>query len=679
MSNVKNVDFSTLNPEQKEAVEHFGGPLLLLAGAGSGKTRVITYRIAKLLDRGISPKHILAVSFTNKAATEMRERVGQLVGEKVSKKIYLSTFHSLGAEILRSHIDVLGYRRPFTILDYADQLGVVKSIMKEKNIDSSSVDAKAVLSMISKAKMEFKQPIAIPSMKFNTLMPFAQRVFSTYQANLKSLNATDFDDLICLPIRIFEKDEDVRRKYADSFQYVMVDEYQDTNATQLAFIRAIVAEHQNLVVVGDDDQSIYAFRGAVSGNILEFEYEFENTRTIKLEQNYRSTNMILNAANQLILNNDYRKEKNLWSDKGDGEKVRVISAHDEHEEAEFVIAECEKIHSNLEIPYQDMAILYRVNPQSRLFEDVCVRYNVPFTVVGSQEFYDRKEVKDAIAMLRVCMNPLDEVGLRRIVNVPPRGVGPTTLGKISAFAEENGVSFFHALRGFGSGKVGDLGHAAKTKISRFLQTMETYRLKFESPEIPLADLARSLFNELYFLEYLRSSELSDYMANRRIQNVEEFLKSLGEVHGTSAKSLEDFLVKVALDRSTEDDKLGGGLKMMTVHASKGLEFRVVFLVGWEEGYVPHQRSIAEGEAAIQEERRLGYVAITRAKEHLGITWCRHRQKFGQEMSREPSRFLDELPLDSCDFTNAEETASLVKKKAERNVRNLDALRAAIFD
>ncbi len=673
------VDFSTLNPEQKEAVEHFGGPLLLLAGAGSGKTRVITYRIAKLLQRGIQPKNILAVSFTNKAATEMRERVGQLVGEKRSKKIYLSTFHSLGAEILRSHIDVLGYRRPFTILDYADQLGVVKSIMKEKNIDSSTVDAKAVLSMISKAKMEFKQPIAIPSLKFNPLMPFAQRVFNTYQGNLKSLNATDFDDLICLPIEIFDKDEEVRQKYAQTFQYVMVDEYQDTNATQLSFIRHIVAEHQNLVVVGDDDQSIYAFRGAVSGNILEFEHEFDNTKTVKLEQNYRSTNTILNSANTLILNNDYRKEKNLWSDKGDGEKVRVISAHDEHEEAEFVIAECEKIHANLDIPYNEMAILYRVNPQSRLFEDVCLRYNLPFTVVGSQEFYDRKEVKDAIAMLRVCLNPLDEVGLRRIVNVPPRGIGPTTLAKISDHAEKHSISFFQSLKGFGSGEIGALGHAAQTKIGRFLQTLKVYKGKFESSALPLHDLARDLFNELYFLEYLRSSELSDYMANRRLQNVDEFLSSLGEVKASSAKSLEDFLLRVALDRSTQKDDEDGGLKMMTVHASKGLEFKVVFLVGWEEGYFPHQRSISEGEAAIQEERRLGYVAITRAKEHLGITWCRHRQKFGQEMSREPSRFLEELPLESCDFTNAEETASLVKKKEERNKRNLEALRSAIFD
>lgn len=673
------IDFSTLNPEQKQAVDHFGGPLLLLAGAGSGKTRVITYRIARLLDRGVSPHHILAVSFTNKAATEMRDRVGDLVGKEVSKHIYLSTFHSLGAEILRAHIDVLGYRRPFTILDYADQLGVVKAIMKEKNIDASSVDAKAILSMISKAKMEFKQPIAIPSMKFNVLMPFAQRVFNTYQANLKSLNATDFDDLICLPIEIFEKSEEVRKKYAEKFQYVMVDEYQDTNATQLSFIRHIVAEHQNLVVVGDDDQSIYAFRGAVSGNILQFEYEFDNTKTVKLEQNYRSTNAILNTANTLISNNDHRKEKNLWSDKGDGETVRVVAAPDEHQEAEFVVAEAERIHANLEIPYTDMAVLYRVNPQSRLFEEACLRYNVPFTVVGSQEFYDRKEVKDAIAMLRVCLNPNDEVGLRRIVNVPPRGVGPTTLGKISDYAEKHSISFYQSLKGFGNGTLGSLGHAAQIKISRFLQTLKTYGEKFKQSDLPLYQLAKDLFNELHFLEYLRSSELSDYMANRRLKNVDEFLFSLGELKASSEKSLEDFLIRVALDRSAEDDNLGGGLKMMTVHASKGLEFRVVFLVGWEEGYVPHQRSISEGEAAIQEERRLGYVAITRAKEHLTITWCQTRQKFGQEMDREQSRFLDEFPIESCTYTNAEQTESLVKKKEERNVRNLAALKAAIFD
>ncbi|MEZ4462537.1 MAG: 3'-5' exonuclease [bacterium] len=670
----------TLNPQQREAVETLDGPVLLLAGAGSGKTRVITFRVGHLIQCGVPPSNILAVSFTNKAATEMRERVAQLMGRNIADRVHLSTFHSLGAEILKKHIDKIGYKRKFTILDQSDQLSLVKEVMKELNLDPKVVEPAGLLFLVSRAKMAFSEPKALPEFRYHPMMPFAQKVHRHYQAALRGLNAVDFDDLICLPVQLFKERDDVRKKYAEQFKYVMVDEYQDTNATQLMFLEEIVREHQNICVVGDDDQSIYAFRGAVSGNILQIEKKFPGTRVIKLEQNYRSTNTILGAANTLISHNKMRKEKTLWSANGAGDPITIVHCNDEREEAEYVAAEIDSMRFQFDLRYKDFAVLFRVNPQARLFEEGFRTYRIPYRLVGGQEFFDRKEVKDFIAYLKSCLNPDDEVNLRRIVNVPPRGIGPMTVDRISQHAHAHEKTFFAALTDLSEGRIEieGIGHAALQNLTALVDLLQRYQKRFET-NTHLKESARELMHELHFIDYIRSSENSPKIASRRIENVEEVLSSIAEFESRSGGTLDGFLTRITLDQAStggdEDEK--DAVQCMTIHASKGLEFPVVFLVGVEEGFLPHDRSITEV-GGIDEERRLAYVGITRAKQRLFLTLATTRTRFGRKDEREPSRFIKELPTTMLDSNTADVSSPLAEKREEQNLKYLDALRATIF-
>ncbi len=669
-----------LNPQQREAVKHVDGPLLILAGAGSGKTRVITHRVGYLIQQGIAPENILAVSFTNKAATEMGERVAGLIGKTLAEKSHLSTFHSLGADILRRHIKRLGYRSSFNIIDQGDQTAIVKDIIKELKLDPKIVDPRAVLFIISRAKMAFCTPSQLKGFKLNPMMPFAQRVFTHYESQLKGLNAVDFDDLICLPVKLFDEHEDVRQKYGKLFQYVMVDEYQDTNKTQLKFLELIVRDHHNICVVGDDDQSIYAFRGAVSGNILEIDKTFPNTKVIKLEQNYRSTNTILDAANALISNNRYRKEKTLWSDKGKGERIEIIHCEDEREEAEFVAAEVENLRFKHRYAYKDFAVLYRVNPQSRLFEEAFRTYNVPYRLIGGTEFFDRKEVKDFVAYLKTALNPSDELSIRRIVNVPSRSIGATTMERISNYAAEQEIGFYEALEDIVNdiAEIQGLRHNSREHLADFVALIRRFHERFSAPDARVHETARAMLEESHLISHIRSTERSPKVANRRIENLQEVLTSISEFEKRSGGTLEGYLTRITLDQSTENDQPEiDGVQCMTLHASKGLEFPVVFMVGMEDGYLPHARAQKEpgGE---EEERRLAYVGITRAKERLVMTLAEIRSRFGKEIECLPSPFLAQLPKDLLDSNTADASSTLVDKREEQNRKYLDALHSAIF-
>lgn len=674
-----------LNPQQRQAVQHIGGPLLILAGAGSGKTRVITHRIGYLIQQGIAPGDILAVSFTNKAAQEMKERVAGLIGKETASKTYLSTFHSLGADILRQDIDQLGFKKPFTILDQGDQLAIVQDAMKELTLDPKMVEPRRILSIISRAKMGFCRPAALEDLRVDPLLPFAEKIYDRYQSALRGLNAVDFDDLIVLPVRLFQQEEETRQKWAGRFNFVMVDEYQDTNHTQLLFLDELVKDHQNICVVGDDDQSIYGFRGAVAENILEFEFRFNNTKVIKLEQNYRSTNNILKAANALIAKNKVRKAKALWSSQGDGHPLQWVECVDDREEAEYVAAEIERLKFNLNLEYDDFAILYRVNPQARPFEEALRAFRIPYTIVGGTEFFDRKEVKDFLAYLKSCLNPNDEINLRRIVNVPPRGIGPTLLERISEFALEEELSFFEALQALVENRdhVHGIGPAAQTKLAELVEILESFRKRFfaaEADGTPPSEVARAFLKRIGLIDYLRSSEKNPKIARHRVDNVEDILGSIADFEKKEGGTLRAYLNRISLDRSfdNDDEKAQQGVRLLTLHSSKGLEFPVVFFVGMEEGYLPHDRS-QSSEEGISEERRLAYVGITRAKQVLYLTCALERSRFGKKIEREPSRFIDEIPAHMLQATSAAHSASLQEKKEEQNVRYLAALRAKIFD
>ncbi len=660
--------------------------MLILAGAGSGKTRVITQRIGYLLEQGIAPGNILAMSFTNKAAKEMQERVAKTVGQKMADRLYLSTFHSLGADILRRDIDVLGFKKPFTILDSGDQLNIIREGMKELKLDPKMVDPKRILSIISLAKMALAEPENVNELRHDPLVAFAQRIYKRYQSALRGLNAVDFDDLICLPVEIFKTSEEVRLKYAKKFQFVMVDEYQDTNHTQLMFLQEIVKDHQNIVVVGDDDQSIYGFRGAVAENILGFEHKFDNTKVITLEQNYRSTNSILGAANKLIAHNKVRKDKQLWSAKGEGEKLRWVSCASEREEAEFVAAEVERIKFDLQLEYSDFAILYRVNPQARLFEEALRSFRIPYTVIGSSEYFDRKEVKDFVGYLQVCVNPNDELNMRRIVNVPPRGIGPTLLERISTYAANDKISFFEALERIAvePNLVHGIGHAVGTHLADFVEVIHTFRARFtqndqETAQQPLAEIGRALLKRTNMVDYILSTDKNPKIARMRIENMEGILASIVSYQEAGGKSLDKFLTRITLDRaSADDDKAGEGVKLMTFHSSKGLEFPVVFMVGVEEGYLPHARSV-DTQEGISEERRLAYVGITRAQQYLVLTTAAERSRYDKKESREPSRFLREIPATMLKMEGAEQSRSLADKRDAQNSKYLAALRSMLAD
>jgi len=637
-----------LNPQQRAAVEHDLGPLLLLAGAGSGKTRVITFRIAYLLlQRGVPAPAILAVTFTNKAAREMRERVVELVGRKRAEGMLISTFHALCVQILKEDIGRLGYKKNFSIYAAADQLRLIKDLMERVDIDGKRFDADRILWLISDAKNRLVPPEQFVIRYGDDYERMAAAVYPKYQKALKAYNAVDFDDLIMLAVKLLQEHAEVLEKYRQRFRYLLVDEYQDTNAAQYLLLRLLAGGHRNLCVVGDDDQSIYGWRGADLGNILDFERDFPGTVTIKLEQNYRSTGNILAAANAVIRNNTKRKEKALWSSDGPGTPIEYLLCEDEEDEARQVI---ERIQSGRfgGRPLRDFAILYRTNVQSRVFEMQLRDENLPFVLVGGQQFFDRKEVKDVIAYLKVILNPFDEVNLLRILNYPKRGIGATTADALIRRSADQDRSLWEVLRD----PPAELSDQARAALLLFVRLIDTWRYRFRDAADLTAEL-KALLREIAIEDEIIREAKDPHKAQKRREHVQEVVSAMASYLQRETRrkpTLAGFLDKVSLldDERSDDGRNDGepedAVTLMSLHSSKGLEFPVVFLVGMEEEFLPHKNSL-EGAGDIEEERRLCYVGITRARQQLLLLGAASRTKFGKLIVREPSRFLTEIPED----------------------------------
>jgi DNA helicase-2/ATP-dependent DNA helicase PcrA len=624
-----------LNPAQREAVLATEGPLLVIAGAGSGKTRVLTYRVAHLLNAiGVKPNEILAITFTNKAAGEMRERLEDLLGP-VARAIWILTFHAACGRILRREAPRLGYRSNFTIYDSADQVRLTKQCLEELERDPKRFVPRGIHSQISAAKNQLVSPEEYASRVASFYDQTVAEVYDLYQRRMFASNAVDFDDLLMLTVRVLEHFPEARERWQKAFRYILVDEYQDTNHAQYRLLQILAEKHRNVCAVGDPDQSIYAFRGADIRNILEFERDFGETKTIALEQNYRSTNTILQSANAVISHNRERKPKNLWSELGEGEPIRALEVEDEHAEARFVAAE---IAARVEEGYggSEIAVFYRTNAQSRVLEDVLVRQGVGYQVIGGPRFYERAEIKDVIAYLQVIDNPYDAVSMQRIANRPRRGIGDTTLSKLQAHADAFGVSLWEAV-----GQAEDAGIAAAPlrAVQQFhavMQSLQAGALELEVPELIERVLDRSGYRE--GLEAERTIE-----SQGRLENLQELVGVAQEYQHTAAEpSLSGFLQEISL--YSDQDALRGEqslVTLMTLHNAKGLEFRAVFMIGMEEGIFPHSRSIEE--QGLEEERRLCYVGMTRAQERLTLTHASARSLWGSRSYNLPSRFLDELP------------------------------------
>jgi len=635
-----------LNPVQQKAVLETEGPLLVFAGAGSGKTRVLTYRIAYLIqEKGVQPWNIFAVTFTNKAADEMRERVGRLLGRS-AKGTWISTFHSACARILRQHIEYLGFQRNFVIYDDQDQERHLKTIMKELNLDFKMFPPRAIQSGLEQLKNEGVTPDQYSPNPYNIFQKRLAVVYQRYQQDLQRNNALDFGDLLTFVTILFRRFPEVLRSYQELCHYVMVDEFQDTNLIQYQLIKQLVEAHRNICVVGDDDQSIYRWRGAEVGNILNFEKDFPETKVLTLEQNYRSTQNILQAANHVVRRNRYRKEKILWTENPEGELLTFYVAEDEMDEARFVVQKMiEHISTGESIrPYRDMAVFYRINAQSRALEDELVKNRIPYTVVGGMKFYERKEIKDVLAYLKLMNNPLDGLSLKRIINVPSRGIGEKTIEKIEAFAREKGVSLYEGLKQ----AIGEdwLTPAVKAKTKEFISLVEESRKVAES--ITLSQLTLALLAKTEYLQRLKEEGTDE--AFSKMENIDELINvMMGLEQGEERVTLETFLDKVSLvtDVDLYEDK-GNRVSLMTLHCAKGLEFPMVFIVGIEEGLLPHYRRGEEIED-MEEERRLFYVGMTRAKQGLFLSRAEERSTFGVGRANLPSRFLDELPMEMIHF------------------------------
>lgn len=630
-----------LNPPQQKAVQTVDGPLLIMAGAGSGKTRVLTHRIAYLIATGkAAPWSILAITFTNKAAREMQERVERLVGPS-ARDIWVSTFHSMCVKILRRDISRIGFSSNFSILDSADQLSVIRNCMKELNLDTKKFEPKSVQAAIGSAKNELITPERKEALIGDYFDGIVAKVYKLYQKKLKANNSLDFDDLIMTTIQLFKEMPEVLEFYQNKFQYVHVDEYQDTNRAQYMLCKMIADKHHRICVVGDSDQSIYRWRGADITNILNFEEDYPEAATILLEQNYRSTSTILNAANKVIANNTGRKSKNLWSDKGEGAKIQVYQGDSEHEEGYFVVSQIKKGLAQGR-KYRDYAILYRTNAQSRVIEEILIKSEVPYQIVGGIKFYDRKEIKDILAYLRLISNPDDDISLRRIINVPKRGIGDTTVEKLAEAAARRGVSIYAMLAEVDGL---ELGARAKGTLQDFYDMVTNLNRMLEY--LSVTELTeKTLELTEYKMELVRENTLE---STARLENIEEFLSVTMEFEKRSEdKSLVSFLTDLALiaDIDTmdqdEDAKSGDAVVLMTMHSAKGLEFPAVFIVGMEENIFPHSR-VQNSNEELEEERRLAYVGITRAGEELYLTCARMRMLFGRTSSNPPSRFLKELP------------------------------------
>ncbi|MBZ0234651.1 MAG: UvrD-helicase domain-containing protein [Deltaproteobacteria bacterium] len=671
------VDTSRLNPPQRAAVHHGGGPLLVLAGAGSGKTRVITYRIAHLLDLGIPADAIAALTFTNKAAEEMRERIAHLLGDKkLARKLTMGTFHALGLTMLRAERKSLGYPTGFAVYDTADQLGVVRDILrglKDFSRDGERRwDVKAILTRISLAKNGFVAPEDYQPREGDEYDFITQEVYPRYQAALRAYAAFDFDDLIVEPVRLLQRDPAVADRWAGRYRFVLVDEFQDTNKAQLLLVKELIARHGNLTVVGDDDQSIYAWRGADPTHILRFADMFEGATVVKLEQNYRSTRMILDAANAVIANNANRHGKTLWSELGGGEVITHAVAADVEQESRWVALEVKRL-KEAGRRWQDIAVLYRSNLQAKGLEDELRQNGVPYVMYGGQEFFERKEVKDVIAYLRLALNPRDELSLRRVVNYPSRGVGPATVERIVAWAQARHASMWDVLRAIAG--AADVEHTdldaaglrpgVRAALADFVATVETLGNGLRTGAAVAS--TRALIETIRLHDDLREAAPSATAAQRRIDNVEGLLRSLErfEQRAPGPDALGDYLRKLSLESGEEADTSGDKIVLTTLHGAKGLEFPVVFMVGLEEELLPHARTLnpqatdaldPDHASDVSEERRLCYVGITRAQRKLYITRACTRVSRGRPMPRIPSRFLLEIPDDLLEVKDLAEEA-----------------------
>ena len=661
------MNLDTLNPAQREAVEKTEGPVLILAGAGSGKTRVLTTRIGHLIeDKGVQPANILAITFTNKAANEMRERVEETL-ESDASDMWISTFHSCCVRILRKDINRIGYNRSFVIYDSADQVTLVKDCLKELNLSDKVFEPKVIISTISGAKDKLYDPKKFKAMHMNdNRMSKIADVYALYQDRLKRNSALDFDDLIFKTVELLKSDQEVLDYYRNRFKYIMVDEYQDTSKAQYELIKILAKAHQNICVVGDDDQSIYGWRGADIRNILEFEKDYDDVHVVKLEQNYRSTQIILDAANTVISNNIERKRKRLWSEKKEGELIKIQVAADEVEESDFVADMIAKISREQNRSYKDFAVLYRANAQSRSVEDALNRSQIPYNIYGGTKFYERKEIKDLIAYLRVIQNPQDDISLKRIINVPRRGIGLRTIEKIEDRASLKQESIYSVLIDIDTNS--EISTKARNSISEFVDnvigTLRTMREVY-----PVSKLIEKVIESIDYYGYIDDLYKGDKEeAEERKDNVKEFISVAMEFEQTSEdKDLETFLTGVALTSESSEEEEIDKVSLMTIHTSKGLEFPVVFIVGMEDGLFPIARAVRSmSDSEIEEERRLCYVGITRAKEILYLTLTQKRTLYGKTNPSIASRFMEELPKECIERLNKEEK-ELTYSKANYNV------------
>ncbi len=649
-----------MNDKQTEAVLQTEGPLLVLAGAGSGKTRVLTHRVAYLIEHErVMPWRILAITFTNKAAKEMRERVIKLLGPDGSD-VWVSTFHALCVRILRRDADKLGYTRAFTIADSGEQRTLVKRVLQQQNLDTKKFDPRAVLGAISNAKNALQTPAMMREAAGNPFEETVATVYESYQRELKSNQAMDFDDLIMLTIKLLNQEPDVLEHYQEKFQYIHVDEYQDTNDAQYTLVNMLAKKHGNLCVVGDGDQSIYGWRGANMENILNFEHDYPDAHVTLLEQNYRSTKTILQAANDVIQKNVNRKKKDLWTENPDGEKISYYRGQNENDEAHYVVAKIQEEREQHHRGYGDFAVLYRTNAQSRVIEETLVKANIPYTMVGGHKFYDRKEIRDVLAYLTLVANPADSLSLERVINEPKRGIGATSVEKLREFAEFNGWSELEATQNVSLAN--NLGTRIRNAMEKFGLTIQS--VTTDAPTMSVSDITEALLDKTGYLSTLKASKSLE--AETRVENIEEFLSVTQKFdtdwdnadHDEDEDRLVEFLADLALVSAQDDvDEEPAEVTLMTLHAAKGLEFPVIFLMGLEEGIFPLSRAMLE-EDELEEERRLAYVGITRAQEKLYLTNAYSRMLYGRRQNNPESRFVTEIAPDLLHLDYSETQSGL---------------------
>ncbi len=660
---------SGLNPEQKAAVKKTDGPLLIMAGAGSGKTRVLTHRIAYLLmEKEVAPWNILAITFTNKAAREMKERVAAITGP-TAEEIWISTFHSMCVRILRRDIDRIGINRNFTILDSTDQLSVIKQILKDKNIDSKKFEPRSILGSISSLKNELKTAKDLAGAMNGPYESVVHDVYEEYEKRLKKNHALDFDDLIITTIQLFKRVPEVLEFYQRKFQYIHVDEYQDTNRAQYVLVKMLAERFRNLCVVGDSDQSIYGWRGADIANILSFEKDYSDASVILLEQNYRSTKKILDAANHVIENNMNRKAKKLWTDNDEGQNIAYYQGTDEHDEAHFVAGKIRELTLSGKRKNSDIAILYRTNAQSRVIEEVLMKSNIPYNIVGGIKFYDRKEIKDILAYLRLISNPNDDISMQRIINVPKRGIGASTVDKILQYGADNNLSMFQALQ-----EVEEIGLSPRftNALREFSEQITNWNQMQEY--LSVTELVEEVLEKTGYRDMLKNEKTIE--AQSRLENIDEFLSVTTDFEKRNDdKSLIAFLTDLALvadidklDEDMEQEQSNNKVVLMTLHSAKGLEFPIVFLMGLEEGVFPHSRALFE-ESEMEEERRLAYVGITRAEEELYLTNAHMRTLYGRTNMNAVSRFISEIPEELIDSLSAKKEAPPWAKQANSGLES----------